>query len=93
MVLERERDSLKGDIAGLYTVATNTKSQVALLERERNSLKGDIAALHAAATQQRTKIADLEAARAGLQNQAAGSPTKSRNRARTSRCSRVASSR
>jgi chromosome segregation ATPase len=76
VVLERERESLKRDIAGLYTVATNTKSQVALLERERNSLKGDIASLHAAANAQKTKIGDLETARAALQSQTDGSSGK-----------------
>jgi len=67
--LERERESLKKDIASLYTVATNTKSQVALIERERQSLKGDIAALHAAADSQKMKIGELETVRTTLQQQ------------------------
>jgi chromosome segregation ATPase len=69
--LQRERESLKKDIASLYTVATNTKSQVVLIERERESLKKDIAALHAAADGQKAKIGELEGVRGSLEKQLA----------------------
>jgi chromosome segregation ATPase len=69
VTLQRERESLKKDIANLYTVATNTKAQVVLIERERESLKKDIASLHAAAEGQKAKIGELEGVKAGLQRQ------------------------